>query len=150
MSVRSIATFAPIVTPLGFVPLPETIELDDVAYHSVQIDFGPSSIDGWLARLAANELLIEPDSLLDPIDRQLVLDGRRIDLTRLEFDVLDYLSQRQPKVVERSDLLRDVWGYTHVGSNVVDTVVRSLRRKLGEHASMIETVRGRGYRLRLR
>jgi DNA-binding response OmpR family regulator len=59
------------------------------------------------------------------------------------------MNQRQPKVVERSDLLRDVWGYTHVGSNVVDTVVRSIRRKLGEQASMIETVRGRGYRLRL-
>jgi DNA-binding winged helix-turn-helix (wHTH) protein len=147
-AVHNIATYAPIVTPVGFVPLPEVIELDGVAYHSAQLDFGPSSIDGWLARLAANELLIEPDSFLDPIDRQIILDGRRIDLTRLEFDVLDYLSRRQPRVVERSDLLRDVWGYTHVGSNVVDTVVRSIRRKLGDHAAMIETVRGRGYRLR--
>jgi DNA-binding response OmpR family regulator len=42
-----------------------------------------------------------------------------------------------------------VWGYTHVGSNVVDTIVRSLRRKLGERASMIETVRGHGYRMRI-
>ena len=148
-TVRNIATYAPIVTPLGFVPLPDSVELDGVAYHSAENDFGPSSIDGWLAKLVANELLIESDSILDPIDRQLVLDGRRIDLTRLEFDVLDYLNQRQPKLVERSDLLRDVWGYTHVGSNVVDTVVRSIRRKLGERASMIETVRGRGYRLRI-
>ena len=118
--------------------------------RSALLDFGPSSVDGWLAKLASNELLIESESILDPVQRQLVLDGRRVDLTRLEFDVLDYLYQRQAKVVERSALLRDVWGYTHVGSNVVDTVVRSLRRKLGERASMIETVRGRGYRLRIR
>ena len=76
------------------------------------------------------------------------MDGRRVDLTRLEFDVLDYLHQRRGKVVDRSDLLRDVWGYSHVGSNVIDTVVRSLRKKLGERASMIETIRGLGYRLR--
>jgi hypothetical protein len=61
-----------------------------------------------------------------------VVGGRRVDLTRLEFELLDYLYQRQGKVVDRSDLLRDVWGYTHVGSNVIDTVVRSLRKKLGE------------------
>jgi DNA-binding response OmpR family regulator len=43
-----------------------------------------------------------------------VVGGRRVDLTRLEFELLDYLYQRQRKVVDRSDLLRDVWGYTHV------------------------------------
>jgi DNA-binding response OmpR family regulator len=112
------------------------------------LDFGPSSVDGWLTKLAARELLIEEDSILDPVERQLVIGGRRVDLTRLEFEVLDYLYQRQGKVVDRSSLLRDVWGYSHVGSNVIDTVVRSLRKKLGERASMIETVRGRGYRLR--
>ena len=88
------------------------------------------------------------DSILDPVERQLVVGGRRVDLTRLEFELFDYLYQRQGKVVDRSNLLRDVWGYSHVGSNVIDTVVRSLRKKLGERASMIETVRGRGYRLR--
>ena len=141
-AVRDIATYAPIVATLGFVALPEAVQLDEATYHSALLDFGPSSVDGWLAKLAANELLIESESILDPVQRQLVLDGRRVDLTRLEFDLLDYLYQRQPNLVERTALLRDVWGYTHVGSNVVDTVVRSLRTKLGERASMIETVRG--------
>ncbi len=78
-----------------------------------------------------------------------MLDGRRVDLTRLEFEVLDYLvSARKARWSSAIALLRDVWGYTYVGSNVVDTVVRSLRKKLGERAPMIETVRGRGYRLR--
>ena len=147
-TVRDIATYAPIITPLGFVALPDAVQLDGVSYHSVLLDFGPSSVDGWLTKLAARELLIAGDSILDPVERQLVVGGRRVDLTRLEFELLDYLYQRQGKVVDRSNLLRDVWGYSHVGSNVIDTVVRSLRKKLGERASMIETVRGRGYRLR--
>jgi len=96
----------------------------------------------------ARELLIAEDSILDPVERQLVLDGRRVDLTRLEFEVLDYLLQHEGKVVERSSLLRDVWGSPHVGSNVVDAVVRTLRKKLGERATMIETVRSIGYRFR--
>lgn len=147
-TVREIAIHAPLA-PLGFVALPDSIRLGDATYHSAVLDFGPSSIDGWLARLAANELLIAEESMLDPVERQLVLDGRRVDLTRLEFEVLNYLLQRQGKVVERSALLRDVWGFTYVGSNVVDAVVRSLRKKLGERAPMIETVRGVGYRLRV-
>ena len=51
-------------------------------------------------------------------------------------------------VANGAEVASAVWGYSHVGSNVIDTVVRSLRKKLGERASMIETVRGRGYRLR--
>jgi hypothetical protein len=147
-TVCDIATFAPIVAPLGFVPLPDAVELGDVRYHSALLDFGPSSIDGWLAKLVARELLIADDSILDPVERQLVLDGRRVDLTRLEFEVLNYLLQYEGKVVARGSLLRDVWGSPHVGSNVVDAVVRTLRKKLGERAAAIETVRGVGYRLR--
>jgi DNA-binding response OmpR family regulator len=147
--VRDIATYAPMVTSLGFVPLPGSVEIDGVGYHSAMLDFGPASVDGWLAKLAARELLIEEDSILDPIERQLVLDGRRVDLTRLEFDVLDYLLQREGKAVERGALLRDVWGSTYVGSNVLEAVIRSLRKKLDTRAPAIETIRGIGYRLRL-
>jgi DNA-binding response OmpR family regulator len=51
--------------------------------------------------------------------------------------------------VPRYALLADVWGYqADIGSNVVDAVVHTLRKKLGARASMIETVRGVGYRLR--
>ena len=147
-TVCDIATFAPIVAQLGFVGMPEAVELDDVRYHSALLDFGPSSIDGWLAKLVARELLIAEDSILDPIERQLVLDGRRVDLTRLEFEVLDYLLQHEGKVVERGALLLNVWGSAHVGSNVVDVVIRALRKKLGERAATIETVRSIGYRFR--
>ena len=147
--VNDVATYGPMVAPLGFELLPgEPIAFDGVPYYAAQNDFGPSSIDGWLAKLVGTELQIEDDSMLDPVQHQLILDGRRVDLTTLEFDVMSYLHQRRGKVVERSDLLRDVWGYEYSGgSNVIEANVRSLRRKLGDRAGSIETVRGLGYRL---
>jgi DNA-binding response OmpR family regulator len=66
----------------------------------------------------------------------------------LEFGVLRHLSGRAGKTVSRQELLRDVWGTTFTGgSNVVDVVVRSLRGKLADGASCVQTVRGSGYRL---
>ena len=68
---------------------------------------------------------------------------------RLEFGVLEALHERSGKPVSRVDLLSIVWGTEYNGgSNIVNVVVRTLRRKLGTSASRIETVRGVGYRLR--
>jgi hypothetical protein len=148
--VHDVATYGPMVAPLGFEPLPgDPIEFDGVPYYATQNDFGPSSIDGWLSRLVAAELQIEDDAIVDPVQHQLVLGDRRVDLTKLEFDVITYLQQHQGRVVDRAALLRDVWGYEDGGgSNVIEANVRSLRRKLGDRADSIETVRGLGYRFR--
>jgi hypothetical protein len=146
---RHASTYEPMVnSPLGFELLPgDLLELDDVAYHPLMLDFGPSSVDGWLSRLVASELRIEDDSILDLARHQLVVDGRRVDLTRLEFEVISYLHERRETVVARAELLRDVWGFDgDGGSNVIEANVRALRRKLGDHASVLETVRGFGYR----
>lgn len=134
---------------LGFEPLPGApAELDGIPHHLSVLDFGPASVDGWLSRVIATELQVEDDSLLDVVQRQLVLDGRRVDLTKLEFEVMNYLHQHQGRIVDRRALLRDVWGYDAPGgSNVIEALVRSLRRKLGTRASVIQTVRGIGYRL---
>ena len=60
---------------------------------------------------------------------------------------MSYLDQRQGAVVDRRDLLRDAWGYdVPGGSNVLEANIKSLRRKLGDRATSIETVRGLGYR----
>ena len=75
--------------------------------------------------------------------------GERIALTPLEFGLFNHLREREGTAVSRQELLREVWGTDYAGgSNVVDAVVRSLRRKLGSAASVVETVRGSGYRLR--
>lgn len=111
------------------------------------LDFGPASVDGWLTRIVATELQVEDDSILDVAQHQLVLGDRRVPLTKLEFDVFQYLYERPGSVVERAALLRDGWGYDYAGgSNVIEALVKSLRHKLGDRSAAIETVRGLGYR----
>lgn len=146
-----IEIYGPVSERLGFRLLPEgPVTLGAVDYHVMMLDFGPSSVDGWLSWLAAGELGTDDVDLLDIEQRQLVLGGERVQLTGREFEVISYLHERTGRVATRFDLLRDVWGYQHrIESNVVDVVVRSVRRKLGDHAWMIETVRGSGYRLRM-
>ena len=60
-----------------------------------------------------------------------------------------YLVDREGQPVARDTLLRDVWGYEWTGgSNVVDVAISGLRRKLGDRAGALQTVRGVGYRFR--
>jgi hypothetical protein len=140
LDTAALATYA----PLGFTACEG---VDDSMGRLMVSDFGPASVDGWLSDLAAREMLVDDDLLLDPTRRQLLLDGSRVDLTRLEFDVLHYLHERDGRNVDRASLLRDVWGYDWSGgSNVVEVVVSALRRKLGPQASCLQTVRGAGYR----
>ena len=77
------------------------------------------------------------------------LAGNYLDLTALEFKMLHALAKQPGRVFSREQLLEQVWGYGHyTGSNVVDTKIRSLRKKLGNYAAMIETVSGIGYRFK--
>jgi DNA-binding response OmpR family regulator len=132
---------------LGYAPLPGEQGLDRME-RSLYNDYGPGSIDAWLADLAARELLVEETGAVDSVRRELRFDGERIDLTQLEFDVLRYLQQREGQAVQREALLRDVWGYEWTGgSNVIEVAISALRKKLGEHAGALRTVRGIGYRL---
>jgi transcriptional regulator len=142
--------YAAVAQQLGFQVLPErSVQADGNCYSTVMLDFGPSSVDGWLARLVAAELGVEDDGLLDCAARELVRNGRRINLTKLEFGVMEYLQRRAGQAVPRISLLENVWEQNYDGgSNVVDVVIRGLRKKLGDSASMIETVQGVGYRLR--
>ena len=81
-------------------------------------------------------------------DHKFYLNGEPVELTSTEFKLLTYLSQRPGKPQDRNDLLRIVWGYSDdVHSRTLDTHMKRLRQKLGEHAAMVETVRGIGYRV---
>lgn len=74
------------------------------------------------------------------------LDGEPVELTSTEFKLLLFLAERAGKAQDRNDLLRTVWGYSdEVHSRTLDTHMKRLRQKLGEHAAMVETVRGIGY-----
>jgi class 3 adenylate cyclase len=132
---------------LGFGMLPGSVTLGGRAYHSALLDFGPHSVDGWLSKLAADELGVDGDDLLDITGRRVKTDDGLTALTPLEFKVLQFLIQKQGQAVPRHMLRKEVWGHRGEGaSNVVDTIIRSLRKKLGSRASRIETVSGVGYR----
>lgn len=147
---RDVEEYGPFLRELGFRVVPDwTVELDGIPYYSGLLDFGPASVDGWLAWLMSGELGQNEDILLDREARELVVDGQRTGLTRLEFGVLEYFSQHEGGVATRAALLESVWGYAYDGgSNVVDVVIRSLRKKLGARAPAIETITGAGYRFR--
>lgn len=122
--------------------------------HTLVLEFGPEGVLGWLARLVDAQLAARPAPPgtpapcdLDEATRALRVEGRRVPLTPLEFGVVRYLRDRPEQVIGRDELLRAVWGQQFGGSNVVDAVVKSLRRKLGAHAGVIVTETGHGYRL---
>lgn len=88
---------------------------------------------------------------VDPQAREVRLDGRPVDLTKLEFDLLDTLSGEPRVAFSRLQLLARVWGPSWFGDDhVVDVHVANLRRKLGDDAESpryVRTVRGVGYRM---
>ncbi|NBZ96072.1 MAG: DNA-binding response regulator [Proteobacteria bacterium] len=84
---------------------------------------------------------------LDRTSLKVTLDGQRVDLTSTEFKLLSLLIGKAGSIQSREDLLQEVWGYRNtVDTRTVDTHMRRLREKLGDHASCIETIRGEGYR----
>lgn len=142
--------YGEVFTRLGFELLPGgPVSLGGNNYYPAVNDFGPSSIDGWLSWLVSSELGVEEEGgeFLDLAAHQLLFDGERTQLTPREFELLHYLWERASRPVTRYELLRDVWGYdAEVGSNVVEATIRSVRRKLGDRAVLVETLRGVGYR----
>ena len=90
------------------------------------------------------------DLEVDGDRRTVAVDGAEIELSPLEFDLLNALAQRRGDLVSRAELLKEVWGYRSiVESRTVDTHIAKLRAKIdrGER-SRIVTVRKKGYRLR--
>ena len=103
----------------------------------------------------AAEEVAEPSDLmavgaikLSPSARTVMADGREVNLTRKEFDLLRTLMENKGRVLTREQLLEQVWGVSFVGeTRTVDMHIRTLRQKLGAYGEKIETVRGVGYRM---
>jgi hypothetical protein len=89
---------------------------------------------------------------IDVANRRVSIDGRPIRLAYREFQLLAYLAATPRRTVSRTTLLQHVWIDRHpkrgdISDRTVDTHIRRLRTKLGGHAHVLTTVRGRGYRL---
>ncbi|MGQ4378600.1 winged helix-turn-helix domain-containing protein, partial [Streptomyces sp. SAS_267] len=90
----------------------------------------------------------DPLVRVDAVQRTAEVDGRALDLTYLEFELLAHLVRHPHRVHTRDQLVSTVWGYGHVGDGrTVDVHVARLRRKLGtQHRLAIQTVRRVGYK----
>jgi DNA-binding response OmpR family regulator len=120
----------------------------------------PFSLEELVARVRAQlrspgqreaSVLETADIRMDLKTRRVRRDGREIDLTMREFDLLAYLMRHPDQVLSREQILNAVWGFDFdPGTKVLEVYVGYLRRKLGDGAGAepIETVRGVGYRLR--
>lgn len=140
---------------------------DEVSDRVAGLDAGaddyvvkPFSIEELLARVRAHlrrnheenpDLLQFEDLALNRRTREVFRNGRTIELTAKEFDLLDYLISHPRQVITRDQILEKVWGYDFMGdSNIIEVYVRYLRLKLEENGEkrLIQTIRGVGYVLR--
>lgn len=96
----------------------------------------------------ASSALIAGSLYLDPVKREVSVDGNLLDLTKREFDLLHYLLENKNIVISRETLLQHIWGYDFSGgTNSVDVYIRYLRAKIEEPfgIKVLHTVRGVGY-----
>ncbi|MDY8095278.1 response regulator transcription factor [Paenibacillus polymyxa] len=101
--------------------------------------------DKLSSRLQVDSLVLERKT------RSVVREGNRIELTPKEYDLLLYLMEHKNQVLQRDELIQNVWGFDFVGdTNVVDVYIRYVRKKIdhGYKKKLIKTVRGVGYCIR--
>lgn len=93
-------------------------------------------------------LLEHKEIVMNPKKRETLVDGKAIDLTYKEFELLSYLLRNMDVVLSRDSIMNTIWGYDYAGeTRTVDVHIRALRRKLGEAGKYIQTVRNVGYKL---
>ena len=79
--------------------------------------------------------------------RTVSVDGKRVELTPKEYDLLFYLIENKNIALSRDKLLSDIWGYDFFGDDrTIDTHIKNLRNNLGEYRKFIVTLRGVGYK----
>ena len=75
------------------------------------------------------------------------IDGKKIDMTPKEFELLNFLIKNKNTVITRDTILNKIWGYDFFGdSRTVDTHIKMLRSNLGEYRELIKTIWGVGYK----
>lgn len=142
---------------------------DEITSKVMGLDIGaddyvtkPFSIEELLARIRVAlrrqsgdhvplKILQINDLKMDLTSRKVTRSNQVIDLTKKEYDLLEYLMQNQEIVLTREQILDKVWGYDYYGvTNVVDVYIKYLRDKIDEafECKLIHTIRGVGYILK--
>ena len=98
-------------------------------------------------KLSESETYTYEDLTVDFTARRVTLEGKDLDLSPKEYDLLFYMVKNRGIALSRQQLISDVWGYDFFGDDrTLDTHIKLLRRQLGPYADKITTLRGVGYR----
>jgi two-component system phosphate regulon response regulator PhoB len=129
-----------------YVPKPFSLRelilrLDVVRRHMQPVERRPGGGGGMLR---AGPIVLDSESYVVRVD------GEPVTLALLEFRLLQFLMEGQGRVRSREELLRRVWDYPlDSDTRTIETHIKRLRRKLGDAAERVETVRSVGYRIRI-
>lgn len=91
---------------------------------------------------------IEYDTIKIDIEaRTVTIDGKAIDFTLMEFELLKYMILNEGIALSRDKIINDVWKYDYYGeTRTIDSHIKKLRKKLGKKGNLIQTIRGVGYK----
>ena len=88
---------------------------------------------------------------IDPQGRTVSVDGKEIELSIREYELLVYLVENQGIALSRDKILNNVWNYDYYGdSRTIDSHIKKIRKKLGKKGKYIETIRGIGYKFEVK
>lgn len=100
------------------------------------------------SKAAENESLECGGIVIDKAAHVVTIDGKQIDLSYKEFELLTYFVENRGIALSREKILNSVWNYDYFGdARTIDTHVKKLRSKMGEKGDLIKTVWGMGYKL---
>ena len=101
-----------------------------------------------LRRHVTSDVIKTKHLVVDKQTRMIKMDGKKLELTNKEYQLLVYLMDNKHRVVEREELLNEIWGYDFIGeSRALDVHIRALRSKLNDDGhKYIKTIRSVGYR----
>lgn len=108
--------------------------------------------EGNTGEATASEILTVDEMSIDIGRHEVTVDGRKVDLTMKEFELLTFLARNRGRAFSRDELLDKVWGINYLGeSRTVDVHIRHLRKKMSpveDEDKYIETIRGKGYKMK--
>ena len=89
--------------------------------------------------------------VIDPEGRTVKVDGKQIEMSLREYELLKYLVDNEGIALSRDKILNNVWNYDYYGdSRTIDSHIKKIRHKLGKKGKYIETMRGVGYKFEIK